>query len=76
MVVAAITEASLRAQVQATQRIIAAQRDTLGILQGQAGLGAMSGADVATQQAALAQAEATLPPCRRRWPSNATCSPP
>ena len=65
VVVAAITEASLRAQVQATQRIVAAQRETLGILQGQAGLGAISGADVATQQAALAQAEATLPPLQK-----------
>jgi len=61
VVVAAITEASLRAQVQATERIVAAQRETLGILQGQAGLGAISGADVANQQAALAQAEAALP---------------
>ncbi|HET6223600.1 MAG TPA: TolC family protein, partial [Dongiaceae bacterium] len=65
VVVAAITEASLRAQVQATQRIIAAQRETLGILQGQAGLGAISGADVASQEAALAQAEATLPPLQK-----------
>jgi outer membrane protein TolC len=50
---------------RATQRIIAAQRETLGILQGQAGLGAISGADVATQEAALAQAEATLPPLQK-----------
>lgn len=62
VVAAAINEASLRAQVQATQRIIAAQRETLGILRGQSSLGAVSGADVASQQAALAQAEATLPP--------------
>ncbi len=62
VVAAAILEASLRAQVEATQRIIADQRDTLGILQRQSGLGAISGADVAAQQAALAQAEATLPP--------------
>src|SRR5260370_762275 len=55
-------EDALRAQVEATQRIIADQRDTLGILQRQSGLGAISGADVAAQQAALAQAEATLPP--------------
>ena len=65
VVVAAITEASLRAQVQATQRIIAAQRETLGILQGQAGLGAITGADVAVQETALAQAEATLPPLQK-----------
>jgi NodT family efflux transporter outer membrane factor (OMF) lipoprotein len=65
VVVAAITEASLRAQVQATERIVAAQRETLGILQGQAGLGAISGADVASQEAALAQAEAALPPLQK-----------
>lgn len=62
---AAIQEASLRAQIDATQRIIAAQRDTLDILQRQSGLGAIPGADVATQQAALAQAEATLPPLQK-----------
>jgi NodT family efflux transporter outer membrane factor (OMF) lipoprotein len=62
VVAAAILEASLRAQVEATRRIIAAQRETLGILQRQSGLGAIPGADVATQQAALAQAETTLPP--------------
>lgn len=65
VVVASITEASLRGQIEATQRIIAAQRATLGILRGQAGLGAISGADVATQEAALAQSEATLPPLQK-----------
>ena len=65
VVAAAILEASLRAQVEATQRIIAAQRDTLGILQRQSGLGAIPGGDVAVQQAALAQAEATLPPLQK-----------
>lgn len=65
VVAAAILEASLRAQVAATQRIIAAQRETLTILQRQSGLGAVPGADVATQQAALAQAEATLPPLNK-----------
>ena len=65
VVAAAILEASLRAQVDATRRIIAAQRETLGILQGQSGLGAIPGADVATQQAALAQAEALLPPLEK-----------
>ena len=65
VVAAAVTEASLRAQVEATRRIVAAQRETLGILRGQSGLGAVPGADVATQQAALAQAEATLPPLEK-----------
>lgn len=65
VVAAAINEASLRAQVEATKRIIAAQRETLTILRGQSNLGAVSGADVATQEAALAQAEATLPPLNK-----------
>ncbi len=62
---AAIQEASLRAQIDATQRIITVQRETLAILQRQSGLGAIPGGDVATQQAALAQAEATLPPLQK-----------
>jgi len=65
VVAAAIQEASLRAQIDATQRIIAAQRDTLDILRRQEGLGAVTGADVAQQEAALAQAEATLPPLQK-----------
>jgi NodT family efflux transporter outer membrane factor (OMF) lipoprotein len=65
VVAAAITEASLRAQIEATERIIAAQRETLDILQRQSGLGAIPGGDVATQQAALAQAETTLPPLQK-----------
>jgi NodT family efflux transporter outer membrane factor (OMF) lipoprotein len=65
VVAAAILEASLRAQIEATKRIIAAQRETLGILQRQEGLGAITGADVATQEAALAQAETTLPPLEK-----------
>ena len=48
VVAAAIHEASLRAQIEATQRIIAAQRDTLDILNRQSGLGAVTGADVAS----------------------------
>jgi NodT family efflux transporter outer membrane factor (OMF) lipoprotein len=65
VVAAAILEASLRAQIEATQRIIADQRETLGILRQQEGLGAITGADVATQEAALAQAETTLPPLEK-----------
>jgi NodT family efflux transporter outer membrane factor (OMF) lipoprotein len=65
VVAAAILEASLRAQLEATQRIVATQRDTLGILNRQAGLGAVTGADIAAQEAALAQVEATLPPLQK-----------
>ena len=65
VVAAAILEASLRSQIDATKRIIAAQRETLGILRQQEGLGAITGADVATQEASLAQAETTLPPLEK-----------
>jgi NodT family efflux transporter outer membrane factor (OMF) lipoprotein len=65
VVAAAIQEAALRAQIDATEHIIAAQRDTLDILQRQSGLGAIPGGDVATQQAALAQAETALPPLQK-----------
>jgi NodT family efflux transporter outer membrane factor (OMF) lipoprotein len=65
VVAAAILEASLRAQIDATQRIVTAQRETLDILRRQEGLGAVTGADVAQQEAALAQAEATLPPLQK-----------
>ena len=65
VVVAAITEASLRAQIDATRRIIAAQRETLEMLRRQVGLGQLAGADIATQEAAVAQSEATLPPLEK-----------
>jgi NodT family efflux transporter outer membrane factor (OMF) lipoprotein len=65
VVAAALLEASLRAQIDSTQRIVAAQRDTLDILNRQLGLGAVNGSDVAAQQAALAQVEATLPPLQK-----------
>ena len=66
VVVAAITDASLRGQIEATQRIIDLQRDTLNLLQRQSGLGQVTGGDIATQQAALAQVEATLPPLQKQ----------
>ena len=65
VVAAAIQEASLREQIEATRRIIAAQRETLDILRKQEGLGAITGADVASQEAALAQAETALPPLEK-----------
>ena len=66
VVVAAITEAALRGQVAAAERTIEIQRQTLGLLQRRLALGQSAVADVATQQAALAQAEAQLPPLRNQ----------
>ena len=62
VVAAAIQEASLRAQIEATRQIIAAEEKSLGILRDQWRLGFAMRIDVAAQEAALAQAETLLPP--------------
>ena len=62
VVTAAITEASLREQIAATQRSVAAQVRILEILQGRLRLGDVAQADLAAQQTALAQTEQGLPP--------------
>ena len=59
---AAIQEASLRAQIGATLRIIAADEQGLTILRNQLRLGQAMRIDVAAGEAALAQVRATLPP--------------
>jgi NodT family efflux transporter outer membrane factor (OMF) lipoprotein len=64
VVVAAVTESSLRGQIAAVERTIAIQRQTLDLLQRRFAIGQSSRADVAIQEAALAQSEATLPPLR------------
>jgi NodT family efflux transporter outer membrane factor (OMF) lipoprotein len=65
LVAAVVTEAVLRGQIAATEEIIGIQRQSLGILRKQQALGQAAGADVAAQEAALAQAEATLPPLQK-----------
>lgn len=67
LVLAAINEASLRAQIDATMRTIAVQTELLGILEQQRTLGQISEVDVLAQKAALAQTEAGLPPLRRQF---------
>jgi NodT family efflux transporter outer membrane factor (OMF) lipoprotein len=66
LVAAAIGEASLRDQIAATKEIIRIQRESLGILRRQFDLGQVAGQDVAAVEAALAQAEATLPPLQKQ----------
>jgi NodT family efflux transporter outer membrane factor (OMF) lipoprotein len=66
VVTAAIQEASLRGQIEATQRIIAIERNLLEILKRQFGLGQAAKADVLAQDAALAQAEQLLPPLEKQ----------
>jgi NodT family efflux transporter outer membrane factor (OMF) lipoprotein len=62
VVAAAIQEASVRAQIEATHEIIAADEKSLRILRDQFRLGFAMRIDVAAQEAALAQAETLLPP--------------
>lgn len=61
----AIQEASLRAQISTTERLITIYKDILAkiVLQQQAGQ--VSGLDVAAEEALVAQTEATLPPLRK-----------
>ena len=63
---AAVTEASLRGQIAATEEIIRIQRQSLDILRRQQALGQVAGTEVAAQEAAVAQAEATLPPLHKQ----------
>ena len=66
LVAAAIGEAGLRDQIAATTEIIRVQRESLDILRNQFALGQVARQDVAAQEAALAQAEATLPPLQKQ----------
>lgn len=61
VVTAALTDASLKAQIAATQSIIKGETDQLQRVRRQFELGAVSQADVLAQQATLAQTEASLP---------------
>jgi NodT family efflux transporter outer membrane factor (OMF) lipoprotein len=66
VVAAAVLEASLRGQIAATEEIIKAERETLDIYRRRLALGDVAGADVAAQEAALAQAETNLPVLRKQ----------
>lgn len=66
VVTAAIQDASLRAQIEAQEAIIADLTRSLALVQKQHDLGYASGADVAAQTAALAQARQSLPPLRKQ----------
>ena len=66
LVIAAITEASLRGQIQATENIIKLEQSSVGIFRKQLAFGAVATVDVLSQEAALAQAEASLPPLQKQ----------
>jgi NodT family efflux transporter outer membrane factor (OMF) lipoprotein len=70
VVAAAIVEASLRAQIAATQEIIGISRSSLEIVRRQFELGAVAGIDLAAQEAALAQVQQTLPGLRKQLEQN------
>jgi NodT family efflux transporter outer membrane factor (OMF) lipoprotein len=61
VVTSAIKEASLRAQIQSTEDLIASQKKVLDITKKKFALGGVSRLDVLTQESQLAQNEATLP---------------
>jgi NodT family efflux transporter outer membrane factor (OMF) lipoprotein len=66
VVAAAIQQAALQAQVEATEDIIQAERRSLELLRDRARLGYASALDVASQESALAQAELALPPLKKQ----------
>jgi NodT family efflux transporter outer membrane factor (OMF) lipoprotein len=66
VVAAAIQEASLRAQLQATREQMTAAARLLDMVKQQQRAGQHGAADVAAQETALAQVEATLPPLEKQ----------
>ena len=66
VVLGAFQAASLRDQIAAVEESVRIARDLLGVLRRQQAAGAVSGADVAGQETALAQAEQVLPPLRKQ----------
>ena len=67
VVAAAIQEASLHAEIEATREIIEADEKSLQILRDQFRLGYAMRIDVAAQEAVLAQVKTTLPPLQKQF---------
>jgi NodT family efflux transporter outer membrane factor (OMF) lipoprotein len=66
VVTTAVQEASLRAQIAATQQIIDIEADELKVLRQQLSLGGVAGGAVLAQEATLAQARTALPPLQKQ----------
>jgi NodT family efflux transporter outer membrane factor (OMF) lipoprotein len=66
VVAAAVQEASIRAQIAATKKIISVETRLLGLLRHQKNLGQVATTDVLVQEAALAQTQETLPPLEKQ----------
>jgi NodT family efflux transporter outer membrane factor (OMF) lipoprotein len=62
IVAAAVAEASLRAQIAATERVVTAEQEGLRIIRAQLEAGAVTRAEVLQQQAVLQNSLASLPP--------------
>ena len=70
VVVAAITEAGLRGQIQATQRLLVLQHQLTETARAQRKLGTIRDVDLLPQEAAEAQTAATLPPLQKQLGQN------
>jgi NodT family efflux transporter outer membrane factor (OMF) lipoprotein len=70
VVVAAITDAMLREQIDQTKAIILDQRQIMDSYRKQNQLGQASSADIAAQEALLAAAEAAMPPLEKQYRIN------
>jgi NodT family efflux transporter outer membrane factor (OMF) lipoprotein len=66
IVTAAVKEASLRAQIEATERIVAEEDEQLVVLGKQFDLGGVGRTEVLAQQTLVAQTRATLPPLQQQ----------
>ncbi|MBE0602136.1 MAG: efflux transporter outer membrane subunit [Deltaproteobacteria bacterium] len=66
IVTAVIQEASLRAQLAATREIVAAQEESLRMIERKFELGGIARAEVLAQRTLLAQSRATLPPLEKQ----------
>jgi NodT family efflux transporter outer membrane factor (OMF) lipoprotein len=66
VVLAAVQEASIRAQIAATEKIIDTINEALGIMRKQLELGAIAEGDVIAQETVLAQNVAALPGLRKQ----------
>jgi NodT family efflux transporter outer membrane factor (OMF) lipoprotein len=70
VVLAAVNEASLRSQIDETEKLIKITSQMVDALRQQLQHGAVTLGDLALQEAALAQVEATLPPLRKALQQN------
>ncbi len=66
VVTTAVQEASLRAQIAATERMVAIETEQLQIMQREVELGAIAVSDATAQEVLLAQTAALLPPLRKQ----------